>query len=382
MEMIRESLQGLSFGLSIFFCICTVICCGHKKPNGPPYQAHIVASTPSGYQLVTVEFQTLTDPDAVRGTLGEVLGDAVVNALADDTDIIDPSRRSNVYVESGKTVSLDYDIKGNVIYPKNFDSMALLAMYYNFERTFEFWREKLGLTLADFGQSRLFYAPRMRVSENGTVLEGTLKVNAAFVPGLRDFWFFKTSRLEGIPITMNFGVLAHEFSHSVFDMKFGRKDTTVYESESLISQDELSGINEGLADFFSYVVTGSVSEFGASLETVAKERTLPVSWTYSTLASSGCEGSYYCKGSILASALYEIATTGNRSAAEVGKIAFEAMSDFRNDWEVEKNNSTFDYNYYIGRFLARVDESQKGDYCTIFQKWFDSGRVRDNIGCP
>lgn len=368
--------------LFIFSFILIPFCsaCGQKDPS-KPYKAHIVASTPNGYQLTTVEYSTLTDPFSMEGDIGVILGDAVVDALASGEDIIDPNKRDSIYIESGKTIKLDYEVKSGVIYPKNFDSMALLSLYYNFERTFKFCQENLGLTLEQFGISRIFYAPRMRASSEGTTLEGTMKINAAFLPGLRDFWFFKTSKLEDVPIAMNFGVLAHEFGHSIFDIKFAKKEPAFYNTGLSSNEDELSGINEGIADFFSFVVTNSTSEFAASLASAAKERTLPVSWTYSTLGSASCAGSFYCKGSILASALYEISTTGNRKPSDVGKIVYQAMEDFRTDWQNEKESSLFDYNYFIYRIVAQVSGTEKTDYCQIFQKWFDETRVKDNIGC-
>ena len=94
----------------------------------------------------------------------------------------------------------------------------MLGTYYTYENVIAYWRQNLGLDLSDFGKLRLFHAPRIKAESQGISI--TQKLNAAFFPGPRDFLLFRTSSYESIPLNINFGVMAHEFGHAIFDYKF------------------------------------------------------------------------------------------------------------------------------------------------------------------
>jgi hypothetical protein len=236
--------------------------------------------------------------------------------------------------------------------------------------------------------------PRIEGKSHNATLSAVVKVNAAFLPGPRDFWFFKTSRLEDVPLNMNYGVLAHEFGHAAFDLAFAKKDVTFYEpnpndADTSATAEEkatiLSALNEGLADFFSWVVTGKLSEFGESLAILGKERVMPVAWTLSELDDNGdgtiCTGGFYCEGSLYSSALYEISKVDGLSAIGVGKGVFAALGDLRDDWEASQKGESFDQSNIINRINARIDGGTNAKVCAIFKKWFDKDTVKEKITC-
>lgn len=361
--------------LPMIFVALTVSSCGKPSDAGDgPHTVRIIASSGNGYSLQNVTVRTLTNLEHMEGELSAILGDASLNADANIEEFISPNSRDNIYLDKGKQVRLDFENKAGVIHPKNFDSMAMLAMYYNYEKTFTYWQDNLGLDVDDFGHLRMLYAPRIKRELSGGSFEGTVKVNAAFLPGPRDFFFFKTSPIELLPINMNFGVMAHEFSHAVFDYKFAKKDAAFYNTEQLDSEVRLRAINEGIADYFSFMVTGRVEEFGDSLESLKDYRTLPVFWTLSSLSGSGCKSEAYCEGSLLASALYEIAITDGQDILEVGKIVYESLEGFGTDWQELKETSDFDYHVILNRILETAS-SQNADlslFCSKFVKYFDN----------
>jgi len=128
-------------------------------------------------------------------------------------------------------------------------------------------------------------------------------------------------------------------------------------------------------------VTGRADELGESLESIRRERNLPVTWTYSQLITSNCEGGVYCKGSILASALYEIANSPGQTPLKVGKLAYQALPGFAEDWKTFKETPTFNYQYFIKRIVGSTTGIDKLIFCEKFRKWFDVDLVRNNIGC-
>jgi hypothetical protein len=206
-------------------------------------------------------------------------------------------------------------------------------------------------------------------------------MNAAYLPGVRDFWFFKTASREHVPVKMNFGVVAHEFGHFIFDYHFAEFDRSIYETKLGINDNFLSGLNEGLSDYFSYAVTQSVSEFGASLPELDQERRLPVSWTLRSSLDGSCKGSFYCQGSVLASALYEIAQLPGQDSLLVAQRAFAALPDFRESWKERRNTELMDYSALLNAILLQAPADEEA-YCTVFKKWFDTDNVRLNLACP
>ncbi|MFW7380870.1 MAG: hypothetical protein ACOH5I_18790 [Oligoflexus sp.] len=346
-----------------------------------PIRAEIVSSENGVYQLREVSFQTLTNLQHMEGSIAQLQGGASLNVSADVAEIINSDEPDNIYRERGKAVNLDYIVQDDLVIPKNFKSMEMLGLYYSYERTLLYWQDVMGINFSQVGYPSVYYNPSFTASDDGQKTEVVLALNAAYLSGAKDFWFFKTSRMEKLPVKMNFGVIAHEFGHFIFDLYFAEFNPGFYEAEYSGSANQLSGINEGLADYFSFMVTGSVEEFGASLDELAEFRKMPVAWTLSELGQSACEGAFYCKGSILASALHEIATTTSSSAEEVGEAILTALPLFRDDWREYSNSALFDYDRFLNRLIEVVDDTKKTEYCQIFLKWFNTDFFRGRLQC-
>jgi hypothetical protein len=346
-----------------------------------PITARIVTSDNGVYRLQDVTFESLEDLEQVSGRVGALEGGAALNLASDIGEIIKSDSPEQIYQKRGEAVELDYYIRDGVVYPKNFKSMEMLGLYYVYEKTVAYWQDTMNVSLDDLGYPSLYYNPSLKSSEDGQTTEVTLALNAAYLSGVKDFWFFQTSELEKVPVKMNFGVIAHEFGHFIFDRYFADFDPGAYDSSSPINRDELSGINEGLADFFSYLVTGSVNEYSASLAELGRYRTLPVSWTLATLDESGCVGGFYCKGSILASALYEISQTATGGKVRVANLILEALPLFYQDWVAYQDRFEFGYHLFINRFLEVSSAAERDGFCTIFGTWFDLSSFTGKLTC-
>jgi hypothetical protein len=361
----------------LFLLICS---CGERPSPDLPLKARIVTSTAAGYQYRDVTIETLSNLDQVDGTYARVLSNASIDANAEISEVT-TSGINSIFIDRGTPPSLEYSLDGDVIVARNFVTLEILSLYYSFEQTVKFWVNNMNLDIDDFGKSTLYHAPVAR-SETSSASAGLIiKINAAYLPSDNIFLLFQTSALEMIPMNINFGVLAHEFGHAIFDYKFAERDITAYSTDLTESDDILSAINEGLSDFFSYMVSNRLQELNASLEIFEKERQLPVSWTYSTLKTSGCTGDYYCEGSILASALYEISEFANHTPTSVGTAVYNSLDKFRLDWDESKESLGFDFHFLINRILTELPDSDKSAYCTVFSKWFDVQGVLDALTC-
>jgi hypothetical protein len=356
--------------------------CGAKteKPS-TPYAARVVAPTGDGnYALREVAFATLTDLDGMTGEVASVRVHGKLDLGSDVDEIVHSDDPDGIYLDLGGAPRLAYDVEDGVVVPLDYQSLEILSLYHVFETVYTFWRDEGGIAATDLGTPRLFYDPRLAIAGEGMSLEIIAKLNAAFLPGPRDFWWFRTSRLEEIPLKLNLGVVAHEFGHLLFDLDFAAQQVTAYDDANAFNTDVLNGINEGLADFYSFVVTKNDDEYVASSELLAEERNLPVPWTRSTLYEADCQGSFYCEGSILASALYEIATQGDRSALEVASVVRAALPSFREDWDGLKETYDFGYEQLVNRILDGAGDDRLA-WCEIFLRWFDTPYNRERIRC-
>lgn len=361
--------------------------CSREEPSGPPFRARIVV--PSGvdgkYKLEDVTFDTLTSLNPLEGTVAAMVGGAVVDVSRVAEVVTGDS--SQIFFDSGSGLKVDYTLDGDVVVPANFDSMVALGAYYYYERVFGYWRDNLGLSLDRFERANLYFAPQIEARSEGGSVSITIKVNAAFLTGARDFLLFRTSRLEQLPLSLNHYVLGHEFGHGIFDLEFANKDPMFYEDAADDASFELSAENEGIADFFGYMVTGSASQIQDSLPIIKDARALPVAWTYSTLGkvdpcdAATVEGNFYCKGSVLASALYEASKASGMSAVTVGQHVVLALQNYREDWKAHRGESKFDTQYLLNRIIAEGNATERSVYCTVFRKWFDKSPVQEALEC-
>lgn len=353
--------------------LLAITACNEQDEIEQPFPTKILSFSEGNYDVRTIEFQTLVDFSEVKGLLAEVKGGARVNLNSDADEIIRTDNPDGIYEDPGQSVLIDYSLRGGVAYPKDFGSMASLGIYHNFERTFLFWANFLDISLdnflATFGFTTIHSNPT--ISSTSGVLTGNvrIKVNAAFLPGIRDLWFFKQSRVAKVPLKLNFGVMAHEFSHSLFDLWVAKKNPDFYDSSRIFNGDVLSGMNEGVADFFSILVTGSEREFGESLSELEISRTPPVRWTYSNYIER-CGRSFYCHGSVLNSALFEVSQ--NIGIENVAGYVVTALKAFGPVWLEKREAVDFDYDAFLNLVTDAAVENanHRSALCSSFKIWF------------
>jgi hypothetical protein len=367
----------------ILACVLSNLSCApESQKTVAPFRAHVLARNDNGtYGFKTVTFQTLTSLKRMEGTLGRVLGNAALDVQSDvKDDVIKKMDPTQLFSRRGNSIKLNFVVRKGVIYPMDFKSLEILSFYYTYEQVVSFWQNSLGITLLD-PKPDLFYNPSITLDEGGTVLEGNIKMNAAYLPITDDFMFFETAKSEDVPVKINHAVISHEYTHYIFHQQFAKMDHRFYDTANSLATEDLDGMNEGVADFFAYVYTGHADEFKRSLPEMSETRRLPAAWQLSTLSSAPCAESFYCKGSILASALYEITTRFGYDKIKVAQNVYRALNEFRTDWASEKENAAFDYHLLINRIIAEADPQERGNYCTVFTKWFDEPKVKDKLSC-
>lgn len=358
---------------SLFLFLLLLSYCGSKKIPSQ-IRAKVVSWGSSGFEYKVVDFKYLTDAVHMEGSIANIRGGTLVDADLSNDDVIHGDE-DTVFAKKGARVRIDYTVKDGVILAKNNDSLEMLSLYHQFELIVDFWITNYNFTLEEIGKFTIHYEPALSANLDGLKIASSPRLNAAYFNGLGDFLLFKTSPLEKIPLKLNIAVLAHEFGHKIFDIRFAQRSSAfVFDNTIFKTRRELNATNEGLADYFSWLLVQNTDLFTRSLDSqIFKERIIPVSWTNKTLDENPdvCTGSYYCKGSILTSALYELSIDPSMTKEKVANAVLSALPKFRNDWDAHRMDRTFDQYFLLIRILLELPSNEQDIACKIFYKWFD-----------
>ncbi len=223
----------------------------------------------------------------------------------------------------GHAPDLRYDVEGGVVVPRDYPTLAMLSAYHQFDRIFEALPRVTGIDPAEgrarWGRFDVLFEPELRVSSGGTDVSLTVKLNAFFVPGARQFGLARRSSLEDVPFAADLRVLAHEFGHALFeDRFFGGPYEACRPSAAdarwtparLALDPGIGGMNEGFSDFLSFAITGATNSLGG-WRVVRPTRSLAhTTFTFDqafveTSKGGPCGGGIYCFGTIFARALFQ-----------------------------------------------------------------------------
>ncbi len=358
----------------IAMLILCISCAAPESPN-TPIKARILASDADGsYDIQDVEFETLASIAPLEGTLASVKSGAVLTLNQDLEEIIVSEHPEDIYSNPGYGFDVNYKLIDQVIHPKDFNSMAALAIYYNFEKTFKFWEDFNGLTLEQFGYTTIHNNPTVEIKDEVISSKTQMKSNASFIIGVRHLNFHKKTSRTSIPIKMNQGIMAHEFFHSLFDVMVAEKDSRFYVRDYKGSA-VLRAINEGLADFFAILATQNSDFISASLPELKDSRTPPVPWTESNFTLQ-CFNYGYCLGSVLNSALYE---SGQSIGMEVvARYVLSALPKLGDQWRAleTSDSSVTEYEVYefVNLVLNEATDAHRQTLCESMIRWFDSSK--------
>lgn len=250
---------------------CGLSACGPNK--APPVQMVIDVQTTSGkYEPKAVTFNTLTDVVAMKGRVAELIGGArIVISDSDpqrqnDTGPLTDEQLANILLKNkGLPVSASYVEKDGVLWPADFHTWNMASAYYNFEKAFEFF-QGLGIPQDEMTTATVYYFPEYIDGSNGT---SPVVTNALFYSPVQAFLLLPydpvVAQQEGVPLAMNFGIVAHEYSHRIFNKR-------VYDGQGLPAPlsnwdgapaNILKAVDEGLADWNGWGAT-CTSLFGCN----------------------------------------------------------------------------------------------------------------------
>ncbi len=293
--------------------------------------------TPQGiYAPQQVSLTTVQDITKLEGSIGAIRGGASVRVssadplLATDNGNLSDEELRRIFVkDDGHSPSVNYVESGGVLFPNDFDSWNLVSTYYNFERSVLYF-VSLGASEAELGGSLVYYFPDFVFADQS---RASLKDNAFYYSPIQAFAILPFESLQTVPLSMNQGVVAHEFSHQIFNRR-------VYGGQAIPQPFKLWGsaigagstpqlnllrsLDEGLADYHGFGTTCQ-SRFGcdprfleASLDAAETDKRdlskrrcmtdgLRVALNAQAVDTFTKQGLEYEVGSIIANAYYEAA---------------------------------------------------------------------------
>ncbi len=314
--------------------------CGAAPDASSPLQARLLGRDDSGaYGLVDVDIATLTSARAVRGSAARVLGGGSVfieEALLSDELLRESGDdvQQATLVDGARPPRAQFDFDSDVLVPADWESLLMLSLYHHTERALTAYRE-LGFSAEDT-DTFLAYA---NVRVGALVLLGAPLVtdNAAYAPLADALLFFPASVLdEGVPLSANEGVVAHELLHGLkHRLIHGGASLPIYIRDGWsdrIAINSYRADDEGLADFFAAVITDDPDFLAPSFPGRQLDRNVAVprrfsQRLYESLADPVALYDPYPLGSALASWLWAIAAADVSARRDVATAVIAALGD-------------------------------------------------------
>ena len=231
---------------------------------------------------------------------------------------------TNGFFSGGATPFVDYSTLNGVIKPKDDRSLSMLSAMFHFDSLFASIERLSGVSrdelLNDGLSFQVIYQPAILIDDDGDKSRRYETGNAAYIAGAKQFALYKSGVDEEVPLIVNPQVVAHEFGHAIFELSFYQNayqscnknevtDEGVFPGR-LELEYIIRGLNEGFADFVSFVWTGSTnlleSSFGKTTQS-DQRNFATIGYNYSNLGegSERCTGEIYCVGSIFAKSLLD-----------------------------------------------------------------------------
>lgn len=283
------------------------------------------------YTFQEVPLTTLPNPYRLSGEAAEVYSENVLTNEGFNGPVAEPH----------------FTRSGDVCVPTDTASSATVSAYAQMEKLYDFER-----ALGSAGQIKWPRKVGVNVHLTGRPID---VVNNAHYYGEQDAMALVPYDRADLPTTFNLGIVAHEHFHAhfqamVYDV-FNASLKVIVSVEKLFLPDAIAfrasaedltrsdpntprgrnnyvlrGWNEGLADFFAAIYTGSPDFFAASLPEYGPRRHLNL-----PLARLGPSRAYYedtyGQGALLARALFAIAHKADRPPEAVLRLVLERLPD-------------------------------------------------------
>ncbi|MEN9797918.1 MAG: hypothetical protein RL653_1614 [Pseudomonadota bacterium] len=230
------------------------------NPSPPVQVMALVEKGPNTYQPSQVQLEQVTDVVSLSGPLGKVLGNA--RLVLDGNDPLwvnastDEGRAAAITKQAGSPVRASFIDKGGVLWPADFHSWNMVTAWFNLEHAYRYW-QGVGVPGEEMQDLTLHYFPELTLPSSASATKPETD-NALYFSPLQAFLVLPFDELQGVPLALNTGVMAHEYSHRVFNRR-------VFDGASIpaplvtwplggasAGANLLKAADEGFADYHAY----------------------------------------------------------------------------------------------------------------------------------
>lgn len=371
-----------------------------QTPSGPIRVAILGTDPASGeYLLLAASVDTLGSLTRLEGEAAtlvrgaKIVIDPVKLAAAEAAgklqtldDVRDAITRRRGRAPRAAFSSGTLDGEPGVWIADDFESLAMVTAYHHLEKARHRALEQ-GMPARCLIGITTYYDLDFREQFAGQGV--ALTDNAAYFPLLDSFLILPFEFYPTVPLAMNGGVMAHEYSHGVWgciiedSAPIARLEFSVGEKGAR----QLIALNEGLADQFGAQVTGDPNFISGSIPEASLARNLSTSRLYTTemdeSALTGDDFDPYALGAVLASALWSIREDA-LDPRSVGAVVIRSLERLRARLEaLVAAGQAFDIDIYLEELVGAFDDiapAERDQACSKLQTRF---RILGGIGgCP
>lgn len=244
------SRSALAFSLVVL----TLSAC--EPPAVSPTPLMVIARDANGqYRPTQVQVNTFTRPVTLEGTAAKFVGAARIVEDPEDPAIQSATTYDQLVdallKNEGTPVRAHLYNQGGVMWPADYHSWNMATAYYLLERAEDYFRDTSAVPESALDQTTVYYFPDLRF-EGRTESEADNALYMSLIDGL---FFVPNKHLDQLPLSVNRGVMVHEYSHRIFNklVHGGARMPPAMISWDTIGATPginiLAALNEGLADF-------------------------------------------------------------------------------------------------------------------------------------
>lgn len=328
--MILANVLKQFFGLvSFVFLLSACSESAERKTAGASFVADVLTIDKSSVDSPgsVPKFRFGPQPFAILNDVNNLSGGGISLLQGGDLEVFEMAGSiiTNGLFTGGNQPHLEYRINDGVVKPKTTKSLAMLSAMFQFDSLVSnielLTGKKLEEFRKEFGSLRVLFQPAILLDDDGEQVRNYETSNAAYVAGAKQFALYKTSDSEKVPLSFNPQIIAHEFGHAIFETSFFANNYETCDSKDfdktnlfkgrLELEYVIRGLNEGFADFVSFVWTGSSNILESSIgksSSSAERNFSQIPFNYEALSSDSktCRGGFYCLGSVWARTLLDI----------------------------------------------------------------------------
>ena len=304
--------------LLLSFFVLFFLACGNPSSDTPVKVMVLVPNAKNMFEPQQKQLTRISNMSKLEGDVATFIGSA--RLLIDEEDAKQQSAetleelKKAVFKDKGSSVHAQFIEKDGVLWPADFHSWAMTTAYWNLEQAFLYFQEAYG----GRDTTELLNLPTyywLDFMESGK--KASHKDNAFFHNGFRFMAILPFKELQTIPMSINLGVMAHEYAHFVFNARVHESNPF---SPSHVSEGDapfiMDALNEGLADFHAYGVTRRLDgkgnqnflEWTLGKAEADKRNFADPTQCWSTLD----ELTIYTVGTLFAASFYQAASKANK----------------------------------------------------------------------